>query len=320
MTLAPLPNSLVGPSGALAGLWAGSLTREATDPVPGRGRIRRWSYAAAATPDGRLQVGAAVVTLGPVATTFAWLLHDDGGEPRVRTWERRLPGWRVGVPAQQAARATSGRDRVVISPHGGLLLALDDVDGVPIHVDLVAEPGTAAVCSTPTPGGGWNTTEKQAGHAMVGSVAVGDELLAFDGHGWRDWTCGRQDRHTTWRWAAAAGRTADGRSIGLNASVGMNGAGPGEDVVWLAGRPAPLEVKRLEAVDDVDGRWVVEGPGWGLEFTPLGVRAARERLVVVRSAYVQPIGTFAGTLPDDTGGTVEVACLPGVTEDHEALW
>lgn len=48
-----------------------------------------------------------------------------------------------------------------------------------------------------------------------------------------------------------------------------------------------------------------------------GGRVATEDLLLVRSAYVQPIGRFEGALPDPTGHPVEVS-LTGVTEDHRA--
>ena len=42
-------------------------------------------------------------------------------------------------------------------------------------------------------------------------------------------------------------------------------------------------------------------------------------LIVAKSRYVQPIGTFSGTLRLP-GGEVAVADLVGVTEDHAARW
>jgi len=39
------------------------------------------------------------------------------------------------------------------------------------------------------------------------------------------------------------------------------------------------------------------------------------RLVVARSRYVQPVGTFRGTV-----GGVRIEAMAGVTEDHLARW
>ncbi len=319
----PPPTTLAGPDGPARGLWAGRLAEAMLDPMPGSGRVRRWAYAAAASSDGRVVLGAAVVDVGLAGTAFAWLARRSAdGATTVATWERRLPGWRASVPTDDVARARTRDGAVDVDPLGGLRLELADVHGAPLRVELAAQPTTAIVCATPTPRGGWNATEKAAGYAVRGTVAHGEDVVELDGLGWRDRTAGRQDRHTTWRWAAGAGRSRDGRAVGLNASTGMNALGPGEDVCWVDGRPVALDVKRLEpaVADRPRGVWVVEGPGWGLEFLPHGVRAARENLLVVRSDYVQPIGAFTGTLPAPGGGVVEVADLPGVTEDHEAVW
>ena len=45
-------------------------------------------------------------------------------------------------------------------------------------------------------------------------------------------------------------------------------------------------------------------------------RASTVSLVVIRSAYRQPFGTFTGTLP----GGLAVDRGYGVMEDHRALW
>jgi len=317
-TLPPTPASLRGTTDLAVGLTAGPLT---DDPVPHghrRGRVRRWSYAAAAG-DG-IALGAAIVSLGMAGSAFAWVLTDDG----VHTWDRRLLGRQAilgKLPSDGAAAPALHTPDVRIDAHGGINLHVRTDDGHTLRAVLEATPSTPVVCVTPTERGGWNVTEKEAGQVVRGTVTIDGQERPLIGHGWRDWTVGRQDRHTVWRWAAGAGTAADGRPAGVNVSTGMNAAGPGEDVAWLDGRPIPLEVTRLAPVSEnaLEGPWVVEGVNWRLSFTAAGVRAADENLLVVSSRYVQPIGHFQGTLPDGEGGTVEVS-LMGVTEDHEATW
>ncbi|HEX9766684.1 MAG TPA: DUF2804 family protein, partial [Nitriliruptorales bacterium] len=165
-----------------------------------------------------------------------------------------------------------------------------------------------------------NVTQKHAGYAVTGELAVGDQRWDLAGTGWSDWTAGRQDRRTSWRWAAGGGTSPEHGRVGLNVSTGMNGAGPGEDVVWWDGVPHPLDVTRLAPrTSDARGPWRVEGPGWELTFVPRAVRAADENLLVVRSRYVQPIGEFEGTLPCPDGSAANVR-LVGVTEAHHARW
>jgi hypothetical protein len=53
-----------------------------------------------------------------------------------------------------------------------------------------------------------------------------------------------------------------------------------------------------------------------LRFSAEAERARRENLLLVRSSYRQPFGTFAGRLPDGS----ELAQGYGVMESHEAWW
>ncbi len=108
--------------------------------------------------------------------------------------------------------------------------------------------------------------------------------------------------------------------MGFNASTGMNGTGAGEDVVWWDGVPHGLDVGVLAPMqDDLAEAWEVSGAGWSLQLEFFNDTATTENLLVVHSAYVQPIGRFVGTLPDPSGRPVEVS-LMGVTEDHRARW
>lgn len=206
-----------------------------------------------------------------------------------------------------------------IDSGGSIRLDVVGKDGrLTAHLD--ADTATPVVLATGTPGGGWNVTQKAAGYAVRGTVLVDGVPHDLDGGGWNDRTTGRQDRRTQWRWAAAAGTAADGRRVGLNVSTGMNAAGPGEDVVWWDGVPQALSVTSLAPVDDPRGPWHLRGEGWELRFDPVGVRAADENLLLVRSSYSQPVGHFTGTLPGPGGAPVTIDGLPGVTEEHDATW
>ena len=55
----------------------------------------------------------------------------------------------------------------------------------------------------------------------------------------------------------------------------------------------------------------------GLRFTAEATRERRENMVLVRSSYRQPFGTYAGELP---GGLGTLAEGFGVMERHEAWW
>lgn len=313
--LAPMPPTVATDGGRSRGLWAGSLRSDPVETGDRVGRVRRWMYAAAGDAD--TAVGAAVVDLGFASTAFVWGWV--GGQ--VVTWEGVRPGTiRTGVAPEPAEGAFwRGRDRVSVGGDGSLDLDVR-TDGGRLRARISTVAETAATLATVTRGGGWNCTEKAAGYGATGEVELGDAAVALDGGGWRDWTSGRQDRHTVWRWAAGAGTSADGRRVGLNTSTGMNGEADGEDVVWWDGVPYPLDVTTLAPVGaDHAGDWDVAGPGWALRLHPVGVRAADEDYKLIVSRYTQPIGRFTGTLPDPDGRPVQVT-LTGVTEDHEARW
>lgn len=321
--LAPMPPTVVADAGRSRGLWSGSVTADPVTRGPRGGRVRRWLYAAAgegstAVGAGSTAVGAAVIDLGFASSAFVWALV--GGE--VHTWEAKRPA-RLGATVSRTPHggaAWHGRETVSIDGDGGLRIDVPTTGGR-LRVDVRATATTPATLVTDTPGGGWNCTEKAAGYAATGSVSCGDHSRRLDGAGWRDWTSGRQDRDTTWRWAAGAGTAADGRRVGLNVSTGMNGRADGEDVVWWDGVPYPLDLTALCPLDEADvaGAWRVAGPGWELRLDPAGVRAADEDLKFVVSRYTQPVGCFSGVLPDPDGRAVPVT-LVGVSEHHEARW
>lgn len=320
------PNTLrqgtpVRADGALRpGLTAGALEVDPFAHGARRGRRRRWCYAAAG--GGQVAIGAAVVDLGPAGTVFVWA----SVEGHTVAWSRKVllgRGTNLAPTPQDGASYRGGGARVAITPSGGIEVDVPLPGGARLVADIAAPTNAAvtpAVLATATPRGGWNVTQKAAGYGVSGRITLDGRNHLLEGHGWRDWTAGRQDRRTRWRWAAGGGRATDGTRVGFNVSTGMNAAGAGEDVVWWDGRPHRLEVTTLGPVgDELAGPWVVQGPGWSLQLSPWGVRAADENVVLLRSRYVQPIGRLRGTLPGPDGGPVEIEAV-GVTEDHQATW
>ncbi len=314
--LQPRPDQLTARDGRpITGLWAGGLTLDPRAGGARRGRRRSWSYTAVGNDE--VMVGAAIVDLGIAATAFAWIWLDG----QVHTWDAKGVSRvqaSIGRTANRPARFRGRGLHVLIDGNGAL-----DLD-VPIgerrlQVRTVVRPATAATLVTDTAGGGWNATQKVAGEAAEIEGAFGDAHLRGPAQTWRDWTMGAQDRHTRWRWAAAAGHDTDGGRVGINLSTGMNEHGPGENVVWWDDVPYPLDLEVLGPVTErKDGPWRLSGPDWSLAFAPTGSRSATENLLVVRSSYVQPVGRFRGTLPHPDGP--RAVDLVGVTEHHTATW
>jgi hypothetical protein len=123
-----------------------------------------------------------------------------------------------------------------------------------------------------------------------------------------DESAGYHARHTAWRWSAGVGTAESGEPVAWNLVTGIHDApAASERTVWLAGESH--EVPPQAFADDLSSVG-------GLTFTREAVRAARENLVLLRSDYEQPFGTFAGELPE--AGPLREGF--GVMERHEVSW
>jgi hypothetical protein len=131
-----------------------------------------------------------------------------------------------------------------------------------------------------------------------------------------DDSAGHHARVTDWEWSAGTGTLQDGRAVMWNLVAGVHD-GPlvSERSVWIDGRVhavAPVAFTRaLDAVRFDEGG--------ALHFTAEAVRERHDGLGPVRSDYVQPFGTFTGTLPGPAG-PVTLRRGFGVMERHHARW
>jgi Protein of unknown function (DUF2804) len=117
-----------------------------------------------------------------------------------------------------------------------------------------------------------------------------------------------RDRHTTWRWSAGVGRARSGQRVAWNLVEGIHDAAEAsERTVWIDGEPQEVGPQPFAADLSRVG---------GLCFTPWSVREERKNLLLVRSPYRQPFGTFAGELP----GGLPLESGQGVMEWHDVLW
>jgi hypothetical protein len=82
--------------------------------------------------------------------------------------------------------------------------------------------------------------------------------------------------------------------------------------VWVDGEPSEVAPVRFAA----DLSEIVAQDGSRLSFAAEAVRRRSENLLIVRSDYTAPFGTFSGQLP----GGVQLASGLGVMEHHRAKW
>ena len=166
------------------------------------------------------------------------------------------------------------------------------------------ELGDGAAVEVVSPHGreyAWTRKRAVTVRGRVGTRAV--ELGAIV-----DESAGYHARHTAWRWSAGVGTAASGEPVAWNLVTGLHDAPEGsERTVWIAGVPHEVPPQPFAADLSAVG---------GLRFAREAVRAARENLLLLRSDYEQPFGTFSGELP--VVGPLREGW--GVMERHEVSW
>jgi hypothetical protein len=180
-------------------------------------------------------------------------------------------------------------------------------------IDLAVDesPGVETICRD---GAQYVWTRKQAAVPVRGEARLAGETVVLDGLGVVDDTAGYHDRHTEWRWSAGVGRLADGRAAGWNLVSGVNDPPEhSERSVWIDG--VAHEVGPVIFETGLRGVGFAED-GLALRFRREATRERHDELVVARSDYIQPFGTFSGALP----GVGELAEGFGVMEWHRARW
>jgi hypothetical protein len=226
-----------------------------------------------------------------------------GGVPQAwwAVWQREA-GWlrERTVFARPGAAVRFARGAVTVRDGDCAIdLALDEAAGI----ESVCRHGAQYV---------W--TRKQAAVPVRGTARLAGQTVRLEGLGVVDDTAGYHDKHTEWRWSAGVGRTAGGSAVGWNLVSGVNDPPTrSERSVWVDG--AAHEVGPVIFDAGLDGVGFAED-GHALRFRREATRERHDELLVMRSDYVQPFGTFSGALP----GAGELAEGLGVMGWHRARW
>ncbi|MCS6911914.1 MAG: DUF2804 domain-containing protein [Myxococcales bacterium] len=329
--LGPPPPSVVDAAGRpLRGRYVGPLP-----PVDLRGcrgrlgwlRHKRWVYVLLATPE-RL-CAAAIVDLGYAASAFAFLAAPGQGM-LARVSSLGVPGLsRVGDRAGEGCYARfvgPGLRASLVRPGGASAYRLM-VESPALAIDAVldarfAPPPLSAVADLSPLGGGANATEKRMLLQADGVVRLGrDRLLLDRALGGTDYTQGILPRRTAWRWAFLLGRTRQGAAVGVNLVQGFNGEA--ECAVWLEGDLVPVGEGRIDGDPKrplLPWRMGSACGAVALEFQPFALHAEHRNLGVVRSRFLQPAGSYRGSIRLPGRAPVELDAVLGVAEDQNVLW
>lgn len=249
--------------------------------------LKRWRYVGVFSEE--LMACAALVQVGPARQSF-WALYlrgEDGLYERTRLLPRRR-------------ELQLGRARLLLRDRGlALDLALDEQTGV----EARCPNGRRHV---------W--TRKQAGIAARGTLTIaGRPARSVKARAVIDDTAGYHTRHTEWWWSAGVGESPEGDALAWNLVSGVNDPPRGsERALWVDGQPHEVEPVCFSA----DLRHVDSADGSRLRFHAEAERSRSENLLLFKSDYRAPFGTFSGTLP----GGVALAHGLGVVEHHRALW
>jgi hypothetical protein len=332
-TLGSIPARLIDPLTAAPawGSYRGALDRIdlaplSRDPLERLARQKRWVYVAITA--GRALIGAAIVDLGYAVSAFAFA-YQEGEGMRV---DRSL----LGAPGLCRVRQTRDHriDARFVSRRGSLRVAQRDGDpGIEVAIDLpalslrgtldgrAAPPALTAIA--PIDGGAIDVTEKRVSMPVRGAAMIAGRRIDLDAAGsvgGYDLTLGLLARRTRWRWAFLLGRAVSGERVGLNLVEGF--VGELECAAWVDDQLVPLAEGRFTFDRDaVERPWTVRTVDGAVDLvlTPGGVHRETRDLGIVSSRFVQPVGSFSGTI-EVLGRRLVIERALGVVEDQDVLW
>lgn len=319
--LAPAPATPVDEGGEIRfGRYVGSMERVDWSHVA-RNRLwrflhwKRWQYASFVGPQ---VVGAvAIADVGYATTAFAYVFD--------RPTRRVLAD--VSLTAGPGSGHVADHVRVGASSmfeRGAAGCSIDHVPGGwdvavrsrELNVELRLTEGrtTATICAVARVSGGGlaNCSHKTHGLEGTGIARIGATDVGLDGSlGALDHTSGLLARDTAWRWASGTSR-----DLAVNLVEGFQE--PLENAFWCNGTITPLPpVVFIRESGDPLTPWRVSSRDGSVDirFEAEGIRSHDKNLVIATSRWIQPIGTWTGTVAG-----VDVGALTGVLEDHVARW
>ena len=331
MALPAAPARVVASGEPLHGRYAGRIDAIDWSGLKGanqRSRLwqrlhhKRWQYVGIGAQE--VYIGVAIVDLGWSVTAFAYVF-DRLRKRVIADWAQDgVPGLSGGVsdrPVQGAeARFRGPGAALSLSHEAGDIMALrvrTPVMNLQVALSL-AQCAPFLLAVGPIEGGVAHATQKSSALPVQGWVEVDDQRWDLgQAVACLDSSNGLLARETGWRWACA-----HDHHVGFNLQQGYFGGQ--ENALWLDGDLIPLGAAQFEFNDKeplLPWRVYTDDGLLDLTFAPEGARRDDRDILIAASYYIQPVGTFHGTVRSALDkAPVKVEGLLGVTEDHRSRW
>lgn len=304
--------------------WSGLAGAFARARLWKRLHHKRWHYVGLG--NAQYFIGLAMVDVGWTNTAFVYVFDRVRRSLLVDATQDGLPGLTAALSARPLQGACSwfrfrGMDLRLENTESDTLTVHARVgDKLKLDAVLTLPPGSACVTAIGPIGNGGcaHATVKSCALQTSGQMEVTGRTVSLnDACASFDYSNGLLARATQWRWASA-----HSPALGFNLQQGYFGTQ--ENVLWLEGTPWPLGAAHFDFDPQQPLKpWHIhtEDDLLNLYFTPEGARQESKNLLVAASYYIQPIGTFRGTVRAHAGApAVAVTDLLGVTEDHQSKW
>jgi hypothetical protein len=291
---------------------------------------KRWVYGTIAA--GELFLGFLVIHLGYAANHFVFAFDRASGQMLVDRSSLTLPflcnvaplaGEACSASYAQPLEQTEARlSRRQGSPDFTIELR---APGIQVAARLASSwtPPIGAVVRFGGPTDGLvHVTQKHALLSVSGDAVIDGRRFSLEGgFGGIDHSHGYVPRRAAWKWAFAQGRARGGERVGLNLVEGF--VGEPECAVWIDDELHPVGEGRIsfDEARPLDAWQVRSADGAvDLRFEPGAMHAEHRDLLLVSSSYVQPVGSFSGSIEIPGRGKIEVERVLGVVEDQHVLW
>lgn len=292
------------------------------------GRRKFWDYWNVITDD--VIISFVVADIDYVGLASVWLFDRATGKQTGADVLRPLSRG-ISLPEQACTGTVSVRDRrleLVIDERDDSTALRADAPGFSVGV-IVDKPADHESLNVLIP---WSDrrfqfTSKQQARAAHGEIGWGDRRWSFgtdrEVFAVQDLGRGVWPYSNRWNWAAASGRSTDGRLVGLQfGGKWTEGTGATENGVNIDGRLTKIS-EEVEWTYDWErplDPWRIAAPGIDVELRPYHDRYDHTNLGVLKMEVHQVFGTWHGHVTDDTGARVEIEGIDGFAEEARNRW